>query len=73
MSEAGLELKYIKEAFEKSLVVPLGPNVNIWKSSLTKTCHAYNIHDNTKKQPGEAVTEYMCSKCILTCLNKGQK
>lgn len=28
MSEAGLEQKYIKEAFDTNWVVPLGPNVN---------------------------------------------
>ena len=28
MSEAGLEQKYIKEAFETNQVVPLEPNVN---------------------------------------------
>lgn len=28
MSEAGLEQKYINEAFETNWVVPLGPNVD---------------------------------------------
>ena len=28
MSEAGDEMKFIKEAFETNWVVPLGPNVN---------------------------------------------
>jgi len=28
MSDAGLEQKYIKEAFDTNWVVPLGPNVN---------------------------------------------
>ena len=28
MSEAGMEQKYIQEAFDTNWVVPLGPNVN---------------------------------------------
>jgi len=28
MSEAGMEQKYIKQAFDDNYVVPLGPNVN---------------------------------------------
>ena len=34
MSEAGLEQKYIKEAFETNWVVPLGPNVNGFEKDL---------------------------------------
>lgn len=34
MSEAGLEQKYIQEAFDTNWVVPLGPNVNAFESSL---------------------------------------
>jgi len=34
MSEAGLERKYIKEAFETNWVVPLGPNVNGFEADL---------------------------------------
>ena len=34
MSEAGLEQKYIKEAFDTNWVVPLGPNVNEFEKSL---------------------------------------
>ncbi len=34
MSEAGLEQKYIKEAFDTNWVVPLGPNVNGFESDL---------------------------------------
>lgn len=36
MSEAGLERKYIKEAFETNWVVPLGPNVNGFEADLRK-------------------------------------
>ena len=34
MSEAGLEQKYIKEAFDTNWVVPLGPNVNAFEDEL---------------------------------------
>ena len=34
MSEAGLEQKYIKEAFDTNWVVPLGPNVNGFEEDL---------------------------------------
>ena len=34
MSEAGLEQKYIKEAFDTNWVVPLGPNVNGFENDL---------------------------------------
>ena len=36
MSEAGMEQKYIKEAFDTNWVVPLGPNVNGFESDLEK-------------------------------------
>ena len=34
MSEAGLEQKYIQEAFDTNWVVPLGPNVNVFEKDL---------------------------------------
>ena len=34
MSEAGLEQKYIKEAFDTNWVVPMGPNVNAFEKDL---------------------------------------
>lgn len=37
MSEAGLEQKYIKEAFETNWVVPLGPNVNAFEKDLEES------------------------------------
>ena len=41
MSEAGLEQKYIKEAFDTNWVVPLGPNVNGFEEDLRQ----FTIHD----------------------------
>ena len=38
MSEAGLEQKYIKEAFDTNWVVPLGPNVNGFEKDLEYFC-----------------------------------
>lgn len=36
MSEAGLEQKYVKEAFDTNWVVPLGPNVNAFEDDLCR-------------------------------------
>lgn len=36
MSEAGEELKYVKEAFDTNWVVPLGPNVDAFEADLQK-------------------------------------
>ena len=45
MSEAGMEMKYIKEAFDTNWVVPLGPNVDAFEEELK----AYvNENDNEK-------------------------
>ena len=38
MSEAGLEQKYIQEAFDSNWVVPLGPNVNGFEKDLEDFC-----------------------------------
>ena len=47
MSEAGLEQKYIKEAFDTNWVVPLGPNVNGFEKDLEDfVCHTDST-DNT--------------------------
>ena len=45
MSEAGLEQKYIKEAFDTNWVVPLGPNVNGFEKDLEEF-----VNDNSKLQ-----------------------
>lgn len=36
MSEAGVEQKYVKEAFDTNWVVPLGPNVNAFEADLER-------------------------------------
>ena len=45
MSEAGLEQKYIKEAFDTNWVVPLGPNVNGFEKDLEEFVN-HNLNDN---------------------------
>ena len=47
MSEAGIEQKYIKEAFDTNWVVPLGPNVDGFEKDLEEfVCHTDST-DNT--------------------------
>ncbi len=45
MSDAGLEQKYIKEAFDTNWVVPLGPNVNGFEKDLEDFVNQ-NLNDN---------------------------
>ncbi len=46
MSEAGLEQKYIQEAFDTNWVVPLGPNVNAFEEELKRY-----VTKSTESQP----------------------
>ena len=51
MSEAGLEQKYIKEAFDTNWVVPLGPNVNGFEKDLEDFVNANdNANHNLNKR-----------------------
>ena len=43
MSEAGLEQKYIQEAFDTNWVVPLGPNVNGFEKDLEDFVNNYQL------------------------------
>lgn len=47
MSDAGLEQKYIKEAFDTNWVVPLGPNVNGFEHDLEEFVNE-NQNENEK-------------------------
>lgn len=50
MSEAGLEQKYIKEAFDTNWVVPLGPNVNGFEKDLEEFVNSPSTGSgNTKR------------------------
>lgn len=44
MSEAGLEQKYIKEAFDTNWVVPLGPNVNGFEKDLEDFVNSLSLN-----------------------------
>ena len=56
MSEAGLEQKYIKEAFDTNWVVPLGPNVNGFEKDL---------EDFVNEIPGQARNEGSLNKRVV--------
>ena len=65
MSEAGLEQKYIKEAFDTNWVVPLGPNVNGFEKDLedfvntmVETCHSSSLH---RTEPLQKRVVALCS------------
>ena len=49
MSEAGIEQKYIKEAFDTNWVVPLGPNVNGFEKDLETFISNENPNLNEKR------------------------
>ena len=46
MSEAGMEQKYIQEAFDTNWVVPLGPNVNGFEHDLEAFVNGFKIQDS---------------------------
>ena len=47
MSDAGLEQKYIQEAFDTNWVVPLGPNVNGFEKDLEEFVNSkFKIQDS---------------------------
>ena len=51
MSDAGLEQKYIKEAFDTNWVVPLGPNVDAFEQELEKFVNSNdNANPNLNKR-----------------------
>ena len=49
MSEAGEELKYIKEAFDTNWVVPLGPNVDAFEKDLEDYVNDFKTGDSNMK------------------------
>ncbi len=59
MSEAGEELKYIKEAFDTNWVVPLGPNVDAFEKELEK----YSLTPGPSRK-GEG-SDYLCNKRVV--------
>ena len=61
MSEAGLEQKYVKEAFDTNWVVPMGPNVNAFEKDLE--AFANSMSDGTEPLDRKVV--------CLSCWNSG--
>jgi dTDP-4-amino-4,6-dideoxygalactose transaminase len=59
MSEAGEELKYIKEAFDTNWVVPLGPNVDAFEKELEK----YSLTPGLSRK-GEG-SDYLSNKRVV--------
>ena len=55
MSEAGMEQKYIKEAFDTNWVVPLGPNVNGFEKDL---------EDFVNQMPGQAGHDALTKRVV---------
>ena len=51
MSEAGEEMRFIKEAFDTNWVVPLGPNVNGFEKDLEEFIN----HTDGRDAPGKRV------------------
>ena len=69
MSEAGLEQKYIKEAFDTNWVVPLGPNVNAFeeeleKFSLTPRSNLFACQSKNPSPMGEG-SDYLSKKRVV--------
>ena len=74
MSEAGLEQKYIKEAFDTNWVVPLGPNVNGFEKDLEDFVNENKateiaVTEVTQRAEGPANNDGV-STGSTTCLNK---
>ena len=68
MSEAGLEQKYIKEAFDTNWVVPLGPNVDAFEHELEGFV---NGNDNEKLSKRVVVLSSGTAAVHLALLNCG--
>ena len=71
MSEAGLEQKYIQEAFDTNWVVPLGPNVNGFEKDLEDFVNERTEFNGSKVQEVQEVQEFNSSS--LNPLNPSAK
>ena len=72
MSEAGLEQKYIKEAFDTNWVVPLGPNVNGFEADLENFVNT-NLANNTNLSKRVVALSAGTAAVHLALLNCGVK
>lgn len=72
MSEAGMEQKYIQEAFDTNWVVPLGPNVNGFEKDLEDFVNDASQLSALSSHPRKAVALSSCTAAIhLALLNLG--
>ena len=69
MSEAGLEQKYVKEAFDTNWVVPMGPNVNAFEKDLKKFVCSQTSNEELGVRNVELEREVVClSARTAACL-----
>ena len=79
MSEAGLEQKYVKEAFDTNWVVPMGPNVNAFEEDLRKfvTGNAESAVYSESRWPEAYKEAWHLNKQLkdttVVCLSAGQR
>jgi dTDP-4-amino-4,6-dideoxygalactose transaminase len=67
MSDAGIEQKYIKEAFDTNWVVPLGPNVNGFEKDLENFCNGIvETRHGTSLQQTEPLQKRVVALCSGT-------
>ena len=66
MSEAGMEQKYVKEAFDTNWVVPMGPNVNAFEADLANMANSVK---DTRSESGMTTKEPLDRKVV--CLSAG--
>ena len=72
MSDAGLEQKYIKEAFDTNWVVPLGPNVNGFEKDLEEFVNE-NQNENEKLSKRVVALSSGTAAVHLALINCGVK
>ena len=65
MSEAGLEQKYIKEAFDTNWVVPLGPNVNGFEKDLEEFVNGSGFLDEPSDKVERTVNGSRLEKRVV--------
>ena len=72
MSEAGIEQKYVKEAFDTNWVVPMGPNVNAFEKSLeefvNRNCMSTDSSLSLRMTDDERMTK---QNNVVVCLSAG--
>ena len=72
MSDAGLEQRYIQEAFDTNWVVPLGPNVDGFENDLEVFVNEVKAPEASRRVEGPTFNDSVSTfrSCSATCLNK---